>query len=49
MNQSVYLMVSVPYVVFGFGAFLVYRGCKKNAEYRKRFAPPDDPSPSPPV
>ena len=35
MNQSIYMMISVPYLVLGFGALLVYRGCKKNAEYLK--------------
>jgi len=35
MNQSIYLMVSVPYVVLGVVGFLIYRGCKKNAEYLK--------------
>jgi hypothetical protein len=27
-------MVGVPYASLAFFAFLVYRGCKKNAEYR---------------
>jgi hypothetical protein len=40
MNQSIYLMVSVPYLVLGLGGFLVYRGCKKNAEYLKRLDRP---------
>ncbi len=34
MNQSIYLMVSVPYLaVFGVG-YLIYRGVKKNEAYR---------------
>jgi hypothetical protein len=33
MNQSIYLMVSVPYLTLGVGAFLVWRGLKKNAIY----------------
>jgi len=41
MNQSIYMMVSVPYLVLGFGAFLVYRGCKRNAEYLKALDRPD--------
>jgi hypothetical protein len=32
-NQSIYLMVSVPYISFGNVGFLIYRGCKKNAAY----------------
>jgi hypothetical protein len=28
-------MVSVPYVLLGVVGFLVYRGVKKNAEYRR--------------
>ena len=35
MNQSIYLMISVPYTALAVGGFLVYRGCKKNAQYRK--------------
>lgn len=35
MNQSIYLMISVPYTALGITGFLIYRGCKKNAEYRK--------------
>lgn len=32
-NASIYLMVGVPYLTLGVLGFLVYRGCKKNAEY----------------
>jgi hypothetical protein len=28
-------MISVPYTALAIAGFLVYRGCKKNAEYRK--------------
>jgi hypothetical protein len=28
-------MVSVPYATLGVVGFLIYRGCKKNAEYLK--------------
>jgi hypothetical protein len=28
-------MVSVPYIALGVVGFLIYRGCKKNAEYLK--------------
>jgi hypothetical protein len=38
MNQSIYLMIGVPYTALAIGGFLVYRGCKKNAEYRKTLA-----------
>ncbi len=33
VNQSIYLMVSVPYISFAVMGFLVYRGVKKNREY----------------
>jgi len=33
MNQSIYLMVSAPYLSLGFVTFLIYRGYKKNEEY----------------
>jgi len=36
-NQSIYLMVGVPYLSFGLVSFLIYRGCKKNAAYLKSF------------
>jgi hypothetical protein len=38
MNQSIYLMIGVPYLTLAVGAFLVYRGCKKNAAYRQALA-----------
>jgi hypothetical protein len=33
MNQSIYLMVSMPYLALGGIGFVIYRGCKKNAAY----------------
>jgi hypothetical protein len=35
MNASIYLMVSVPYVACVVVGFLIVRGLRKNAEYRK--------------
>ena len=32
-NQSIYLMVGVPYLSLGLVTFFIYRGCKKNAAY----------------
>jgi hypothetical protein len=32
MNQSIYLMVGVPYLTLGIVGFMIYRGCKKNAQ-----------------
>jgi amino acid permease len=36
VNQSIYVMVSVPYLCFGVVGFFVYRGVKKNREYLAR-------------
>jgi hypothetical protein len=36
MNQSIYLMLAVPYTAFGVVGFFIYRGMKQNDEYRKR-------------
>jgi len=33
-NQSIYLMVGMPYLTFGVFGFLVYRGYKKNERFR---------------
>jgi hypothetical protein len=33
MNQSIYLMVSVPYITLAVVGYFVYRGCRKNAQY----------------
>jgi hypothetical protein len=35
-------MVGVPYLSLGVVGFLIYRGCKKNAEYRRRLDEPGD-------
>jgi hypothetical protein len=32
-NNSIYLMVGVPYTVLGIVGFMIYRGCKKNAAF----------------
>jgi hypothetical protein len=40
----------VPYASLGILGFLIYRGCKKNAEYFQKQAqnqPPDDPTSDP--
>ena len=34
MNQSIYLMLAVPYTAFGIIGFCVYRGMRRNEEYR---------------
>jgi hypothetical protein len=47
MNQSIYLMLSVPYLTLGVVGFLIYRGCKKNAEFLKSLPPPDAGGPPP--
>jgi hypothetical protein len=36
-------MVSVPYLALGVVGFLIYRGCKKNAEYYQRLAQESEP------
>jgi hypothetical protein len=33
VNESIYVMVSVPYLSFAVVGFFVYRGVKKNREY----------------
>jgi hypothetical protein len=35
VNQSIYVMVSVPYAALVIVGFMVYRGVKKNAAYLK--------------
>ena len=35
MNQSIYLMLGVPYTALGLVGFCIYRGVKKNDEFRK--------------
>jgi hypothetical protein len=34
-NNSIYVMVGVPYTCLACGAFMVYRGMKKNEEFRR--------------
>jgi hypothetical protein len=43
INQSVYVMVSVPYITLAVVGFMIYRGCKKNAEYLKTLAEKEPP------
>jgi hypothetical protein len=45
MNQSIYLMIGVPYLALAVFGFLIYRGCKKNAEYLKNLRRPEDTGP----
>jgi len=33
MNQSIYLMIGVPYLAFGAFGLMIYRGVKKNEAY----------------
>lgn len=33
MNQSIYLMLGVPYLAFGVFGLMIYRGVRKNEEY----------------
>ena len=33
-NNSIYLMVGMPYLTFGVFGFLIYRGYKKNERFR---------------
>jgi hypothetical protein len=47
MNQNIYVMVSVPYVLLGVVGFLIYRGCRKNQEHLRAASPPDPSEPSP--
>src|SRR5262245_20526133 len=34
MNQSIYLMLAVPYTALGVIGFCIYRGMRRNEEYR---------------
>ncbi|MSQ95411.1 MAG: hypothetical protein EXR98_12745 [Gemmataceae bacterium] len=38
MNQSIYLMLGVPYTAFGVVGLMVYYGVRKNEEYRREQA-----------
>jgi len=35
-NQSIYVMVGVPYLTFAVLGFVVYRGARRNADYLTR-------------
>jgi hypothetical protein len=49
-NNSIYVMVGVPYLSFGIVAFLIYRGVKKNEEFRRAHGWTADPhSPANPI
>lgn len=38
-NQSIYMMLTVPYTLLGVFGFLIYRGIKKNEAYRNALHP----------
>lgn len=42
MNQSIYLMLGVPYSVLGIVGFCIYRGVKQNEVYKKSQEPEFD-------
>jgi predicted aminopeptidase len=35
-NQSIYVMIGVPYACFAIFGCLIYRGYKKNEQYRQQ-------------
>ena len=39
MNQSIYLMVSTPYLLLGFAGFFIWRGVRQNAAYAESMKP----------
>ncbi len=41
MNQSIYLMLAVPYTVLGIVGFCIYRGVKQNEAYRNSQTQPE--------
>lgn len=41
MNQSIYLMIAVPYTSLGILGFMIYRGVKQNEAYRAGLQSPD--------
>ncbi len=45
MNQSIYLMVSMPYLLLGFAGFFIWRGVQKNAAYAEAMKPRPDGEP----
>ena len=46
MNQSIMLMIAVPYTALGLLCFGVYRGLKMNAAYAAKTAQSGEPLPS---
>lgn len=42
-NNSIYVMVGVPYFSLGFFTFLIYRGMKQNEAYRNACGNSDSP------
>lgn len=34
-NQSIYLFITMPYLLLGFFGFLIYRGVKQNEKFRQ--------------
>jgi hypothetical protein len=47
-NNSIYVMVGVPYFSFGIVGFLIYRGMKKNDAFRNgRVSEPEAPAGKP--
>jgi hypothetical protein len=44
-NQSIYLMVGMPYLLLGGLTFLIYRGLKKNQEFYRAQGRPDPQGP----
>ena len=41
MNQSIYIMLGVPYAALFVVGFMIYRGVKKNDEHRLHYSPND--------
>jgi hypothetical protein len=44
-NQSIYLMVGVPYLSFTVVGFMIYRGCKMDAAYLQSLPRSSDTTP----
>jgi hypothetical protein len=44
MNQSIYLMLGVPYTALFVVGFMIYRGMKKNDAFRDDAADSDSPA-----
>ena len=41
MNQSIYMMLGIPYSALVVVGFFVYRGAKKNDAFRRQLEPRD--------